>query len=375
MAGIYFHIPFCKSSCVYCDFYHTIDLRRMHELGNCLLRELESRIKYLGQEEVESIYFGGGTPSLMDPDFFKQCIDNIKNWFKVDSHLEITLEANPDDISRDFVQAIRGAGINRVSLGVQSFHDFVLKFMERRHTADKAMEAINIIRQEGITNISVDLIYGSPGYTVDHLIKDLQIVERFNIPHFSAYLLTPEKGTILYQKIIDEETKLPGEEEQFEQYMVLCEFSMSKGYRHYEISNFCRKDYIARHNKGYWEGKTYCGIGPSAHSYNGISRRWNVSSLYHYILAVKKGERCYDEEQLSDKDKYNEYLLTALRTDEGVHAEEIREKFGEKLESYFIKGISKYAEKGHIEVERGRYRLTDTGMFISDSIISSLFIS
>jgi len=374
MAGIYFHIPFCKSSCVYCDFYHTIDLRRMRELGECLQKEMEERRGYLGKEAVESIYFGGGTPSLMAPDFYKKCIDNIKNWFQVDSCPEITLEANPDDISRDFVQALRRAGINRISLGVQSFQDFVLKFMDRRHTAGKAMEAIDILRQEGIPSISIDLIYGSPGYTADHLFQDLQILERFDIPHFSAYLLTPEKGTVLYQNIVEEEVSLPGEEEQFEQYMMLCEFSARLGYRHYEISNFCREGFMARHNKGYWERKIYCGIGPSAHSYNGISRRWNISSLYHYILAIKEGKRYYEEEQLSDKDLYNEYLLTALRTDDGVTEEEIREKFGEELARYFIKGISKYAGKGHIEVKRGRYRLTNTGMFISDTIISSLFI-
>lgn len=374
MAGIYFHIPFCKTSCVYCDFYHTIDLRRMRELGECLQREIEERRNYLEGEAVESIYFGGGTPSLMAPDFYKKCIDDITNWFQVDSCLEITLEANPDDINRDFVKALRRAGINRISLGVQSFQNFVLKFMERRHTAGKAMEAIDIICQEGITNMSVDLIYGAPGYTRDHLVQDLQIVERFHIPHFSAYLLTPEKGTVLYQKIVDEEVHLPGEEEQFEQYMMLCEFSASRGYRHYEISNFCREGSMAKHNKGYWEGKIYCGIGPSAHSYNGRSRRWNISSLYHYILAVKEGKRYYEEEQLSGKDRYNEYLLTGLRTDDGVTAEKIRENFGEELERYFVKCISKYAGKGHIEVERGKYRLTDLGMFISDSIISSLFI-
>jgi len=375
MAGIYFHIPFCKSSCVYCDFYHTIDLRRIEELEKCMYRELEERRTYLGQEVIESIYFGGGTPSLLMPETILLFIDSIKSWFKIDSNPEITLEANPDDISRDFIKALRRAGINRISLGVQSFQDFVLEFMGRRHTANKALESIDIIRREGIINVSVDLIYGSPGYTTGHLFRDLQILERLDIPHFSAYLLTPEKGTLLYQKISDGEVILPGEEEQFEQYMFLCEFSARNGYRHYEISNFCKGDFIARHNKGYWEGKIYCGIGPSAHSYNGNSRRWNISSLYHYILAIKEGRQYYEEEQLSGKDRYNEYLLTALRTDEGVRPETIRENFGKDLEENFVKGTSKFAGKGYVEFYKGRYRLTDQGMFISDSIISSLFLT
>jgi oxygen-independent coproporphyrinogen III oxidase len=372
MAGIYIHIPFCKVRCPYCDFYSTTSLVNIESLVNCLKAELWRQRNYLSNHEIETIYFGGGTPSLLNPDFIYKLMRAVSSTFTVKPYAEITLEANPDDLNFEYLQQIRQAGINRLSIGIQSFIDNHLKMMNRRHNAVIAKQAIHNAQNAGFNNISIDLIYGLPSLSETEWKYNLDEANALNIQHISAYHLTYHEKTnfwnALHKGIIHE---IP-EEQSVLQFEALMDWAKENNFVHYEISNFGKNNFFSRHNTSYWQQKQYLGIGPSAHSYNGLTRRWNASSLKKYTQAIEKGNACFEEETLTQRDHYNDYIITSVRTIWGINTTFVESNFGEKYIKCLINNAKVYIESGCIVVDKDILRLTRKGMFISDRIMESL---
>lgn len=373
MSSIYIHIPFCKSVCYYCDFHFTVSLKHKDRLLNALIAEIHSRNKYLDDSPVESIYFGGGTPSILNPQEIERLLNQVYTDFNVSGNAEITIEVNPNDISDTYLQNLSKLGINRLSIGVQSFFDDELKWMNRRHTSKEAENSVKLCQDNGFNNINIDLLYGLPTNSENHLVENLKKFSDLQIPHLSAYHLTLEPKTVFgYQKRkgllyeIDEDKSL-------EQYSVLISAMNNYGYTHYEISNFCKDALFSKHNLNYWNQGKYMGIGPSAHSYNGLCRRWNVSVNEHYINAIERNKNYFEEELLSETDHYNGYLLTGLRTIWGIDKSFIKENFGEKFLTYLGKELQKLSNSDSLIITNNKITLSEKGMFISDRIISSLF--
>ncbi len=373
MAGIYIHIPFCYSICHYCDFYKVPALGLKDAFISALLREIEVRADYLGDVAVETIYFGGGTPSVLKVNEINTILNKIALHFRIEKDCEITLEANPDDLTDDYLFSIReNTVINRLSIGIQSFHDKDLKLMNRRHNADEAYGSIRRAISFDFRNISVDFIYGIPGSFVAELEENLDRLFDFNIQHISAYHLTFERGTVLYKKAEKGVIKPVNDEESFNQFEKLIEKLREKGFIHYEISNWAREGYFSRHNANYWKRKPYLGLGPSAHSYNLISRRWNISNVKRYTESIQNGCPAFEEETLTQADHYNEYLLTSLRTMWGANLDEVKKNFGELAAEKLIEKSKKYILSGHMIRKAQMLKLTNTGYFISDTIVSDL---
>ncbi|MDR3704503.1 MAG: radical SAM family heme chaperone HemW [Paludibacteraceae bacterium] len=372
MAGIYVHIPFCKIRCAYCDFYSNTDLSYKDELVKCLCKELTQEKNYLEKEKIETIYFGGGTPSLLDEDDFKLIFDTMESHFDISSVQEITLEANPDDLSVSYIAMLRRLPFNRISIGIQSLIDKELRLINRRHSAQQALDAVAACRAAGFENISVDLIYGYPSQTIPEFIFSVGKMSAMDVTHISAYNLTYEEGTVLHQKLQRKEICAIDEETSIEMYKTLVNKLETNGFFQYEISNFAREGYESKHNSSYWRGKKYLGVGPSAHSYNGTTRKWNVASLKEYIQKINEDATAYELETLSDNDLYNEFIITGLRTKKGVSLQTLQEKFGGKMLDYCVENAAKYIINKCLYIENDYLKFTTEGVILSNGIMSDL---
>lgn len=379
MAGVYVHIPFCASRCLYCDFFSTTALERRSEYVDTLLKEMELRKEEktdYGTGEVETIYIGGGTPSQLRAEELGRIFDAVYAHFLVSEDAEVTVECNPEDVDKDFVDKLKSLPVNRVSMGVQTFDDDRLRFLGRRHNRSKAVDAVHVLQDIGYENISIDLMFGFPGERISDWEQDLERAVRLDVPHLSAYSLMYEEGTRLTQ-LRDVGKITPIDDEQsLAMYTLLIEYTEKSGYEHYELSNFSKPGYSSRHNTCYWTGVPYIGFGAGAHSYNGrLTRRWNVLSLDKYMKGVISGGCYYETEQLSDKDVYNEYIMTRLRTRNGINLEELDCLYGEnEVNTLFKETMERHLSLGNLTVESGHLRLTRKGLFISDSVMSDFFV-
>jgi oxygen-independent coproporphyrinogen-3 oxidase len=372
MAGIYIHIPFCKQACSYCNFHFSTTLSRKADVVNCIQKELSLRKEYLNGEKVETIYFGGGTPSLLNEKELAAIFNSIHQNFNVDAAAEITLEANPDDLSREKLKELKQTPINRLSIGVQSFFDEDLRFMNRAHKAVEAVDSIKTAQDFGFDQLNMDLIFGSQTTTDEMWEANLDQFFALEIPHLSAYSLTIEEKTALAHKLKSGNEKPLDEERNFRQYLMLQKAIENKGYEQYELSNYCKKGIYSKHNTGYWFGKSYLGIGPSAHSFNGSSRQWNVNNNLKYLQALQKNEDYFESENLSEIDRYHEYLITALRTKWGIDFQIIR-SFSEKIRAHFFKQIEHLTSIGITAKNQG-FAIDSSHLFQSDEVVSALMI-
>ena len=375
MAGIYLHIPYCRSNCHYCDFYATSNMSSIEKLVESEKRELIARKQYIGNEIVETIYFGGGTPSVLSAFQVKALLEVINANFIVALDCEITLEANPEDLAEPYLTALRLAGINRMSIGIQSFNNEMLSYLGRGHDNSKLVNKIRAVQKAGIGNISIDLIYGIPGLSLDNYSDSLKEAMNLGIQHISAYSLIIEKNTFFYNLYKTNRLKEAPDDDVVAQFNMTIDTLASFGFSHYEVSSFALEGFKSRHNSSYWEGKKYLGVGPSAHSFDGISRQWNVSSIKNYILNIEGDKNYFEIEILSEVDRYNEYLLVGLRTAKGISKHYVSEQFNSKINSYFLKELSKLNSEEFISVVDDRVKLTRKGIFVSDLIIRTLFFS
>ena len=372
MAGIYVHIPFCRQKCYYCDFYKTVNTSLTKKFISALENEIVQRKDYLEGELIETIYFGGGTPSVLNENELTGILDFLHKHFNVSTTAEITFEANPDDLTVEYLNDIYRAGIRRLSIGIQSFQNEFLKKMNRRHDANQAIGAVENAAKTGFKDISVDLIYGLPGLTHDNWNADLNRVFQLPVQHLSAYHLTYHKGTPFYTWLKKGTLKALNENESIRQFQTLIQMAKENGFEQYEISNFAKDQKYSKHNSSYWMGVKYLGLGPSAHSFNGISRSWNVSHIESYIKAVAAWLPYSEEEILSENNRYNEYILTRIRTIWGVLIEDIITGFGIEKAIYFQQNIEKYITSDLVKQQSGIYTLTEKGMFVSDEIMANL---
>lgn len=372
MAGIYLHIPFCKTRCIYCDFYSTTRSELKSHYVTALCRELTMRKDYLKGEKVETIYFGGGTPSQLGKDDFTLIFDTIREQYGLEQSQEITLEANPDDLTPEYLGMLSTLPFNRISMGIQTFDDATLKLLNRRHNAQTAIEAVGRCREAGFRNISIDLIYGLPGETRERWESDLRQAIDLNVEHISAYHLIYEEDTPIYKMLKQHRIDEVDEDSSLQFFTLLMEHLQKAGYEHYEISNFCRPGKQSRHNTSYWKGIPYLGCGPSAHSFNGTTREWNVSSIDTYIKGIEENRRSFETEFLDPATRYNEFIITTMRTAWGTPIEKLKQEFGDEMWDYCRKMAAPYLANGKLEVHDGALRLTREGIFISDSVMSDL---
>lgn len=374
MAGIYLHIPYCKKACHYCNFHFSTSLQTKNEFVPALLKEISLRKDFLQQEKIETIYFGGGTPSLLDQSELKIILEKIRENFSVSSAAELTLEANPDDISPEKLRDWVSLGINRLSIGIQSFFEEDLVWMNRAHNAQQAEDCIKIAQQEGITNLTIDLIYGTPGLTDEKWLMNLDKVIELGVQHVSCYALTVEPKTALDLMIQKGKKEDVVPELQAKQFLMLMDWAAVNGFEHYEISNFARPGFRSRHNSAYWSGAKYLGLGPSAHSFDGKSRQWNVSNNALYIKSIEGGILPLEEEQLTETQQLNEYIMTSLRTMEGTSLAFIGEKFGTQLEQLVRSESEQFLSTGKMELISNRLVLTSEGKLFADGIAADLFV-
>ncbi len=372
MAGVYIHIPFCKKTCSYCDFYKTIAVDQIPEYLSAVLVELEQRQFYLENEIIETIYIGGGTPSLLTTDQINHLISKVYEVFKISENCEITLEANPDDLTFAYLKDLAASTrINRLSIGIQSFREKDLELLGRRHSAAQALQSISDAREAGFDNLSIDLIYGIPGLNLEDWWNNIEMAAR--VEHVSAYHLTIEKGTRLSHLVTQGKVALPDDETSMLQFSVLQEVMSKNGYDHYEISNFAKPGYISKHNSNYWKGINYLGVGPSAHSYDGKSRQWNVRNLNTYFRAIEQNTPYFEREILNEKDLFNEYIMVSLRTKWGINLPKIKQEYGNAWSGHLLRAMDPFVQSGHLVIQEGVCKMTPKGWLISDYIISNLF--
>lgn len=375
MAGIYLHIPFCRKLCYYCDFYHVISKDDNSLFISALKKEADLRSNYLAGNTVSTIYLGGGTPSVLTVEEIGSVLNHLRNCFSVDKEYEITIELNPDDVTIDYLKGLADTGINRVSLGVQSWRDEDLKMMNRRHTAAQAHDALVNLSEAGFSNISVDLIYGIPGMGTCEWASGLDKTLSFDIKHLSAYHLTIEPGTV-FNRMKEKGSLIEiDEDESTAEFNILLEKTGSAGFINYEISNFGKPGYFSIHNTNYWKQVPYLGLGPSAHSFNGYSRQWNVKDLKKYIKAINSGQLLFEKEELDIKTKFNEYVMTSLRTMWGIDLEYIEKIFEKEGYDYIVNLSGKFIDYGLMKQDNKNLMLTNQGKMISDNIISEFIMS
>lgn len=374
MAGIYIHIPFCRQKCYYCDFYKTVNSSLTGKFLAILKQEAVIRKNYLEGEPVRTIYFGGGTPSVLSPDELLFVLEFLHANFQVLPDAEITFEANPDDLTPAYLQVLKNAGINRLSIGIQAFQDNHLKKMNRRHNAQQAFDAVEYAASAGFSNLSVDLIYGLPDLTEEQWKESLTRVFQLPVVHLSAYHLTYHEGTPFFTWLKKGTLKELSEKESVKQFNLLLDEAGKAGFEQYEISNFARNEIYSKHNTAYWTGEKYLGLGPSAHSYNGDSRQWNISHIESYIRGIENHTSFFEEEQLAENDKYNEYVLTRIRTKWGISEYEIQDRFGEEKAKFVRKEAEKYIHSGKMSEQNGIFTFTRKGLFVSDDIMTSFMI-
>ncbi|MHC1708736.1 MAG: radical SAM family heme chaperone HemW [Bacteroidales bacterium] len=375
MAGIYIHIPFCRQKCHYCNFYSVASLKLRQGFISSLIREIELQKEYLGKESINTVYFGGGTPSMLSPEEINEVLRHLSRHFSVSPDAEITIEANPDDITDNKVYAWKDMGINRISLGVQSFHDKDLDYLFRSHNGNRALDAMDTILHHGFQNLSIDLIYGIPTLSEENWKNNLMIVSSYHIPHLSAYWLTVEEGTAL-DKLV-KNSKLPGPEDDkgIQHFRQLQQWAVENNYLHYEISNLGKESYFSRHNQSYWKGDRYLGLGPSAHSYNGCIRQWNVSSIGVYKEKLALGIIPAETETITPLMHYEEIIMTGLRTMWGVDLIRLEDTFGKRIKDLCLLQAQPFLEKEDLRLDGEALVLNPASYLISDFIISELFIA
>ncbi|MDB5193501.1 MAG: hemW [Segetibacter sp.] len=372
MAGIYIHIPFCRKACHYCNFHFSTSTALQGEFVNALLHEIELRGDYL-QECIETIYFGGGTPSILASVDLERILYKIKAVFEVEANAEITLEANPDDITAEKLEQWKAIGINRLSIGIQSFFEEDLKWMNRAHNAEQAITCIVLAQAHGFFNLTIDLIYGTPSLTDEKWRQNVVTAVSLNIPHLSCYALTVEPKTALQKLIEQKKLENVDQEKQAKHFELLMQWTNEAGFEHYEISNFAKPGFRSRHNSSYWRGNPYLGLGPSAHSFNGESRQWNIANNALYIKSIGNNTVPCEVETLTVKERLNEYLMTGLRTIEGVELARIEKDFGEDVYKRLLENASGKIENGFLAVADGHLRTTTEGKLLVDGIASDLF--
>ena len=398
MSGIYIHVPFCKSKCAYCNFFSLASEKRIDEYVAALKKEIVARNQYLGNETVNTVYFGGGTPSLLKINHIEEILDILHENFNIISNHEITLEVNPDTIDKEKMKSLKSLGVNRISVGIQSFHDDDLKYLSRKHDSHHALQVIEDLKSVDFDKITLDLIYGIPTLTEEKWNKNLDIFFSTGISHLSAYALTVEPKTILGQKIEKGELQDVNEDATIRHYEILLERTKEHGFEHYEISNFAKEGCRSQHNSIYWQDVKYLGLGASAHSYDGKSRQWNVANLTKYIQLInvaesqsqkvaesqsqkvaelesrRDAESYYEKEILTVDDKYNEYVMTGLRTSWGCDIDKIVSDYGISYRDHFLKNVKKYLDSGIMLKHNNTFVLTDKGMLLADGIATELFI-
>ena len=375
MAGIYIHIPFCKQACHYCDFHFSTSLRYKEDLLSALQKELILRKSYLQEQSIESIYLGGGTPSLLSATEISHLLDTIYSHFDVAGKPEITIEANPDDLTKEKVRELRKSPINRFSIGVQSFFEEDLHWMNRAHNAQEAESSIKRVQDAGFENITADLIYGYPLLTNQKWISNIQQIIHLDIPHLSAYSMTIEPQTALASFINKGIQKPMNEGQSADQFLMLTEMITNNGFEQYEISNYARDEYYSRHNTSYWKGISYLGIGPSAHSFDGTSRQWNIANNMKYIAAIIKDEIPMEMETLTEADKFNEYIMTSLRTKWGIDTNYLKLNFPSEFMRPMEEYLLQYLEENKIQQLEDSYILTTEGKLLADQIASTFFVA
>jgi len=386
MSGIYIHIPFCKSKCGYCGFYSLPSLKLKERFLEALKEEMVTRKRYLKSETVNTIYFGGGTPSLLTVSEIDDLLHLINTHYPLAENPEITLEANPDTLSLDYLQALHKMGVNRLSIGIQSFFDEDLKYLGRKHNANHARQCLDWAKQAGFENISIDLIYGLPTSNADQWNRNLDLFFELGLPHLSAYALTLEPNSILTKQIELGKAQPTNDEDAVRDYTILCQRAKENGYLHYEISNFCKREMHSKHNASYWFGTPYAGFGPSAHSFDGASRQWNVSSVVDYCEAMSAvshhcfvvpprndAKRVQEKEQLSPEQRYNEYVMLRLRTHWGIDLKWMKREMGERFSTFCEQHAKPLVAQGRLSQTREFLYLTDQQMLFADGVAEELF--
>ncbi len=373
MAGIYIHIPFCRSKCIYCGFYSVANTRQKEAFLAALKREILLRSTYLAGQPVRTLYFGGGTPSLLSGEEIADILQTLTHAFPVDRDVEITLEANPEQLTPDYCRTLRGLGINRLSIGVQSFQDPVLRFMGRRHTAAQASEAVHNAAAAGFDNLSLDLIYGVAERSDEQWTEDIGTALSMPIRHLSCYALTPEENSILYKQIQSRKHAPVDDEQAARQYGQLCRRLRETPFRHYEVSNFAMEGHESRHNSAYWDHTPYLGLGPAAHSFNGLSRQWNPANLGQYLHNIEDHILFEEREELDDTSLYNETVLLSLRTQKGLDLKYIQDRFGAERAQQLLHHFQHSVDPGFYKKEKDRLRLTESGLWFADGIAGDAF--
>jgi oxygen-independent coproporphyrinogen-3 oxidase len=373
MSGIYIHIPFCKQACHYCDFHFSTSLKKKDEMILALAKEIALRKNEAENKAIETIYFGGGTPSILSTEDIKFLIDEVYRNYKVVENPEITIEANPDDLTEERIIELSNNRVNRLSIGIQSFFEDDLKMMNRAHNSNEASKCLEIATKY-FDNISLDLIYGIPGMSNEKWKQNIEKALSYNIPHISSYALTVEPKTALETFIKKGIIKEPNDEVAQEHFHILVETLQEKGFIHYELSNFGKENYFSKNNSSYWLGKKYIGIGPSAHSFDVTSRSWNIANNTLYIKSIQDNKLPLTSEKLTKEDSYNEYIMTGLRTIWGVSLERIESEFGQEFLNYLTKQSQRFINDGLLEIENNILKTTKKGKFLCDGIASDLFM-
>ena len=369
MAGIYIHIPFCNKRCTYCDFYTEVAPQFIPNLIIYITKELRIRKDYLQNRVINTIYFGGGTPTVLNRAQFSTIFEVIYSLFNIAEDAEITLEANPDDLSEDYLQSIQKLPFNRISIGIQSFEDTDLTRINRRHSSKQAIESVKNAQKAGFSNISIDLIYGLPFQTIEIWQKQLDIALNLHIQHVSAYGLTYEEGTVMWKQRQAGKLSPIDDNTMNEMYLLLVKKMKEKGFDAYEISNFALPNYHSLHNTNYWKQEPYLGVGPSAHSYNLTSRQWNVASIREYLKALDTNCNYFEFEELTLNDRYNDFVMVSLRTSEGIDLVQLKREFGFELASYCLRNIKTFIDSKKVSYTDEKLRLTPEGVLISNLIL------
>ena len=372
MAGLYIHIPFCRQRCNYCAFYSSTLYNIQQKYVDALCKEIVLRKEYTGNQAIGTIYLGGGTPSTLTAEQLESIFGTIYNHYPIAPNPEVTIECNPDDLTPEFLTALRRMPVNRISMGIQSFNDAQLKRLGRRHDAAKARQAVANARTAGYDNISIDLMFALPGSNRAEWQETLDTAIALHPDHISAYNLMYEEGTPLHRALERGDFQELSEEENLEQFRMLIDSMKAAGYRHYEISNFALPGRESRHNSSYWNDTPYIGCGAAAHSYNGNSREWNIADIKAYIEGMESGCRDYEIENLTEEESYNDTILTRLRTADGIPLQWMKEKFNDKLNGYMLRTAEKEIALGNLKEENGHLSLTEKGIFISDAVIREL---
>lgn len=368
------HIPFCRQACAYCNFHFATSLRHKEPMVEAIAKEAVLQQPYLQNESIATIYFGGGTPSLLEADEIGHLLDTIRQHYAVQPDAEVTLEANPDDITLEKLDNWKSAGINRLSIGIQSFWESDLQWMNRAHNAEQAKACVELAHAAGFHNISIDLIYGTPGLTDERWKANVEQALQLGIPHLSCYALTVEEKTPLHKQIAKKQKPDVDNEQQAHQFMLLMQWLREAGYEHYEVSNFARPGWRSRHNSSYWRGEKYLGLGPSAHSFNGVSRQWNLPNNNTYLKTLQENRIPFELEELTPDQQLNEFIMISLRTKEGLDLDRIAIKWGVKQAENMGKQLQRFIKQGLVAQNKNRIQLTDEGMLRADGIAAELFV-